>query len=169
MKRRAFKFTRRDTAVAVLACLVGVCAVSPNALAKLVDKEAGDNSGRQIAIVMPEMPKPSMLLPAKNVSPPGKSKPSSPLIQTSGRMVKITVPKTVDEAADAAWVTSNKLYKEGCKKAAEIQKWAIAWYKQNNSMPMATPAGSPYAQVPSGHVHQLYYTHEGRLKTVVKR
>lgn len=168
MKRRFFPITKRETAVAVVACLVGVVAVSPDALAKLVDKD-GDNSGRQIAIVMPGMPKPSVLTPVKNVSPAGKSKASTPIIQTSGRTVKITVPKTVDEAADAAWVTGNKLFKEGSKKAAEIQKWAIAWYKQNNSMPMATPAGSPYAQVPAGHVHQLYYTNEGRLKTVVKR
>jgi len=131
--------------------------------------EQPDNSGRQIAAVIPGMPRP-ITITVPNMAPKSSVKPAAPIVQTSGRTTTITVPKSLEEAADAAWVASNKFAKTSYKKVMEVWKWVAAWYKQNNSAPIATPAGSPYVQGPVQHTpHQLYYTNEGRLKTVVKR
>lgn len=128
-----------------------------------------DNSGRQIAAVIPGMPHPITITVPSMPSPASiKHKETTPIIQTEGRTTTITVPKSLEEAADAAWVAGNKVVKTSYQKIMEVWKWLAAWYKQNHSMPMATPVGSPYVQGPVNHSHQLYFTNEGRLKTVVK-
>ena len=146
-------------------CLIAALFAGPVTFAKHIDRQS-DNSGRQIAAVIPGMPHP-ITITVPNLVPGTHHKASPPLIQTQGRTTTITVPKSVEEAADMAWVASNKFAKASYQKAMEVWKWLAAWYKQHHSMPMATPIGSPYVQAPVHH--QLYYTHEGRLKTVVKQ
>ncbi len=146
-------------------CLIAALIAGQQAFAKQADKS--DNSGRQIAAVIPGMPRP-ITITVPNMAPSQHYKSSTPLIQTHGRTTTITVPKSVEEAADMAWVASNKFAKASYQKATEIWKWLAAWYKQNHSMPVATPMGSPYVQGPI-HNHKLYFTQEGRLKTVVKQ
>ncbi len=146
-------------------CLITALVAGQPTFAKQVDKS--DNSGRQIAAVIPGIPRP-ITITVPNMAPSQHFKSSTPLIQTHGRTTTITVPKSVEEAADMAWVASNKFAKASYQKAAEIWKWLAAWYKQNHSMPVATPMGSPYVQGPV-HNHKLYFTQEGRLKTVVKQ
>ncbi len=149
------------------ACLIAALFAGQVTFAKHVDKQS-DNSGRQIAAVIPGMPHP-ITITVPNLTPGIHHKSSTPLIQTQGRTTTITVPKSVEEAADMAWVASNKFAKASYQKAMEVWKWLAVWYKQHNSMPMATPIGSPYVQGPVPQAHQLYYTNEGRLKTVVKQ
>ncbi len=148
--------------------LLIVSVASQPGLAKHVDRLAGsDNNGRQIAAVIPGMPHPiTITVPNLPIHP---SRTQAPIIQTHGRTTTITVPKSIEEAIDAAWVVSNRFAKASAQKVMEVWKWVAAWYKQNHSMPMATPVGSPYVQGPVNHVHQLYFTNEGRLKTVVKQ
>jgi hypothetical protein len=147
-------------------CLTAALVVGQQSFAKQADKQS-DNSGRQIAAVIPGMPRP-LTITVPNMVPSQHYKSSTPLIQTHGRTTTITVPKSVEEAADMAWVASNKFAKASYQKVMEVWKWLAAWYKQNHSTPMATPMGSPYVQGPV-HNHKLYFTQEGRLKTVVKQ
>ncbi|MBA3858273.1 MAG: hypothetical protein C0507_15320 [Cyanobacteria bacterium PR.3.49] len=148
-------------------CILSALTSSQAATAKHV-VEPSDNSGRQIAAVIPGMPRP-ITIAVPNLAPKPANKAAAPLIQNHGRTTTITVPKSLEEAADAAWVVSNKFAKASYQKVMEVWKWVAAWYKQNHSPPIATPMGSPYVQGPVHHEHQLYYTNEGRLKTVVKR
>ncbi len=151
--------------------LAAVLFAAQPALAKHVDSQS-DNSGRQIAAVIPGMPHPITItvpnLP-NPVNPAAIKHTSTPIVQTQGRTTTITVPKSLEEAADAAWVAGNKVVKTSYQKIMEIWKWLAAYYKQNHCVPMATPVGSPYVQGPVNHAHQLYFTNEGRLKTVVKQ
>lgn len=147
-------------------CLTATLFAGQQAFAKHVDKQS-DNDRRQIAAVIPGMPRP-ITITVPNMAPSQHPKTSTPIIQTQGRTTTITVPKSLEEAADAAWVAGNKFAKASYQKVMEVWKWLAAWYKQNHSMPMATPMGSPYVQGPVNHGHQLYFTNEGRLKTVVK-
>lgn len=152
--------------------LIGVCVLSALNCSQSVGAkhvgEPSDNSDRQIAAVIPGMPRP-ITIAVPNIAPKTGAKPAAPLIENHGRTTTITVPKSLEEAADAAWVVSNKFAKASYNKVMEVWKWVAAWYKQNHSPPIATPMGSPYVQGPVHHEHQLYYTNEGRLKTVVKR
>lgn len=165
MKQSMSNRSRRH--ILIGACLITALCAGQMTLAKHVDGQS-DNSGRQIAAVIPGMPHP-ITITVPNLAPSQHHKSSTPIIQTRGRTTTITVPKSVEEAVDIAWVSSNKFAKASYQKAIEIWKWLAAWYKQHHSMPMATPIGSPYVQGPVNPVHQLYYTHEGRLKTVVKQ
>lgn len=145
-------------------CLTAALLGGQQSLAKHVDKQAG-NDHRQIAAVIPGMPRP-ITITVPNMAPSQQPRATTPIVQTQGRTTTITVPKSLEEAADAAWVAGNKFAKVSYQKVMEVWKWLAAWYKQNHSMPMATPVGSPYVQGPVNH--QLYFTNEGRLKTVVK-
>lgn len=156
------RFRRR---LLVASSLFAVAIGGQHVLAKHVDN-GSDNNGRQIAAVIPGMPRP-ITISVPNL-PSGQTK-MTPIVQTHGRKTTITVPKSVEEVVDAAWVASNKFAKASYQKVTEVWKWLVAWYKQNHSAPVITPAGSPYVQGPVTHSQQLYYTHEGRLKTVVKR
>ena len=165
MKQSISNRSRRH--ILIGACLISALFAGQVTFAKHVDRQS-DNSGRQIAAVIPGMPHP-ITIAVPNLAPGPHHKSSPPLIQTQGRTTTITVPKSVEEAADMAWVASNKIAKASYQKAMEVWKWLAAWYKQHHSMPMATPVGSPYVQGAVPHAHQLYYTKEGRLKTVVKQ
>lgn len=165
MKQSISNQSRRH--ILIGSCLIAALFAGQVTFAKHADRKS-DNSGRQIAAVIPGMPHP-ITITVPNLAPAPARKPSPPLIQTQGRTTTITVPKSVEEAADMAWVASNKFAKASYQKAMEVWKWLAAWYKQHNSMPMATPIGSPYVPGAVPDAHQLYYTSEGRLKTVVKQ
>ena len=148
------------------ACLIAALFGGQQSLAKQMDRPS-DNDRRQIAAVIPGMPRP-ITITVPNMAPSTHQRAAAPIIQTQGRTTTITVPKSLEEAADAAWVAGNRFAKVSYQKVMEVWKWLAGLYKQNHSMPMATPVGSPYIQGPVNHGHQLYFTNEGRLKTVVK-
>ncbi len=164
MNRSISTNTRRHILIGI--CVVAASCGSQQAHAKQVDKPS-DNDHRQIAAVIPGMPRP-ITITVPNMAPSTHQRAAAPIIQTQGRTTTITVPKSLEEAADAAWVAGNKFAKASYQKVTEVWKWLAGLYKQNHSMPMATPVGSPYVQGPVNHGHQLYFTNEGRLKTVVK-
>lgn len=126
-----------------------------------------DNSARQLAVAFPIMPVIS--------KPPVFSKtpvaPNSKLVKNSakqGQVIKISVPAGVDEAADVCQVGFKRFTAVGQQKAKELYQWVLAYHKQMSQGPIMTPLGGPYP-TPSYAQSKLYYTNEGRLKTVVKR
>lgn len=161
---------RKRAAIVAIAVASLFLAVGNHASAKKASNEnadgKADNSGRQLASVVPGMPRPQPV----NVMP-AVVKKNKEAAANSNREIRVPIPKSVDEAADVIWVTARKVGKEGEKKAGQVVKWFAALWKQMNSHPTITPAGSPYVfqNAPSTHGAKLYFTHEGRLKTVVKR
>ncbi len=107
-------YTRPRRHILLGACLISALFVGQQTFAKQVDKQS-DNSGRQIAAVIPGMPRP-ITITVPNMAPSQHYKSSTPLIQTHGRTTTITVPKSVEEAADMAWVASNKFAKASYQK-----------------------------------------------------
>ncbi|HEY9787750.1 MAG TPA: hypothetical protein V6D17_20345 [Candidatus Obscuribacterales bacterium] len=153
--------------LSLAAVLLSVVLSHGEALANEDNRRPSDNSGRQLAVAVP-------LAPSVNPAPKPalqKTPATERVLSIKGRTIKFVVPKTVDEAADFAWVTSQKLVKAGGQKANEVLKWFAAFLKQMGSAPTMTPAGPPYSyqSAPGKHVAQLYYMQDGRLKTVVKR
>lgn len=126
-----------------------------------------DNSGRQLAVAFPVIPHTVSLkvptVPAKLVS--GRVAKSQP---KKDQVIKIVVPASVDETADVCRVGLKRATVVGQQKAKELCQWALAVHKQMIQTPTMTPLGGPYA-TPSYAQTKLFYTHEGRLKTVVKR
>lgn len=162
-----FIYSKKNRLILAGICFTVALTNAEQSFAKQVDKTS-DNNHRQIAAVIPGMPRP-ITLTVPNMAPSTHQRSSTPIVQTQGRTTTITVPKSIEEAADAAWVAGNKFAKVSYQKVMEVWKWLAGLYKQNHSLPMATPVGSPYVQGPVNHGHQLYFTNEGRLKTVVKQ
>jgi hypothetical protein len=124
-----------------------------------------DNSGRQLAVAFPVIPH------TMNVRVP--SPLNSRIINKSSsykkdQVIKITVPASVDEAADVCTVGFKRFSVVGQDKAKELCRWALAFHKQMTQTPMMTPLGGPYS-TPSIAQTKLWYMPDGRLKTVVKR
>lgn len=84
------------------------------------------------------------------------------------QVITITVPASVDETADVCRVGLKRFSAVGQQKAKELCQWAMAFHKQMTQTPVMTPLGGPYP-TPASAQTKLYYTSEGRLKTVVKR
>lgn len=120
-----------------------------------------DNSGRQLAVAFPAIPH------TLNVRVPNVNSAISKTSKKS-QVIKITVPASVDETADVCKVGINRVSVVGQQKAKELCTWALALHKQMTQSPMMTPLGGPYP-TPTYAQTKLFYTQEGRLKTVVKR
>ncbi len=120
-----------------------------------------DNSGRQLAVAFPVIPHTlNVKVPTINSTVSRASK--------KNQVIKITVPASVDETADVCRVGLNRVSVVGQQKAKELCTWALAFHKQMTQSPMMTPIGGPYP-TPAYAQTKLFYTNEGRLKTVVKR
>ncbi|CAN5703090.1 hypothetical protein BH10CYA1_BH10CYA1_05650 [soil metagenome] len=120
-----------------------------------------NNSGRQLAIAFPVIPH------TLNVKVPTVNSTVSKTPKKN-QVIKITVPASVDETADVCRVGLNRVSLVGQQKAKELCTWALAFHKQMTQSPMMTPIGGPYP-TPAYAQTKLFYTNEGRLKTVVKR
>lgn len=121
-----------------------------------------DNSGRQMAVAFPLIPH------TMSVRSPLESRVIGKTAHKKDQVIKITVPATVDEATDVCTVGFKRFSVVGQQKAKELCQWALAFHKQMTQTPMMTPLGGPYP-TPSYAESNLFYTSEGRLKTVVKR
>ena len=122
-----------------------------------------DNSGRQLAVAFPVIPH------TVNVKVPtlNSTVRKSPAAKKD-QVIKITVPASVDETADACKVGLKRASVVGQQKAKELCQWALVLHKQMTQSPIMTPLGGPYP-TPAYAQTKLFYTNEGRLKTVVKR
>jgi hypothetical protein len=105
-------------------------------------------------------------------------------IETRGNNITVRVPPSVDAAIDDAQVVSRQLGKmasNGMAGANRIFNMIVLYIKQWTGSGTITPGGYPYIEKSSPvHAmnmqpleaaadHQLYFTGEGRLKTVVSR
>jgi hypothetical protein len=115
-------------------------------------------------------------------------------IETSGNNITVRVPASIDAAIDDAQVVSRQLGKcasRGITGASRVMDLMVLYFKQCSSTTTITPAGYPYAEKSSSaHAvdmhslnmpafslppttiasgHKLYFTQEGRLKSVVTR
>ncbi|HEY9731316.1 MAG TPA: hypothetical protein V6C89_05355 [Drouetiella sp.] len=162
-----------STAVLALAAIPAVCAgpndatavplgVSSTWTGDSTSHSVSDNSGRQLAVALPLIPHHAVpKLPISNKAP---NKPAA----GKSQVIKITVPASVDETADVCKVGLKRVSVVGQQKAKELCQWALAFHKQMTQTPIMTPLGGPYP-TPTYAQTKLYYTNEGRLKTVVKR
>lgn len=125
---------------------------------------ASDNSGRQLAVAFPMIPH-STNVKVPTISSKTAAKPNA---AKKSQVIKITVPASVDETADVCKVGLKRVSIVGQQKAKELCQWALAFHKQMTQSPVMTPLGGPYP-TPSYAQTKLFYTNEGRLKTVVKR
>ncbi len=145
-----------------------------------------DNSGRKLALSIPGIGTANIsLTPASNIiaTPAVKTSVKAPTsayaISRSGNNITVKVPETVDEAFDYAHIASKqvgKLANEGGTQFTNFAKWIGIYIKQLSHTPTVTPSGYPYmtsktvqapTQIAAGQ--KLYFTNEGRLKTVVQR
>ncbi|RTL45179.1 MAG: hypothetical protein EKK48_03745 [Candidatus Melainabacteria bacterium] len=126
-----------------------------------INHSVSDNSGRQLAVAIP-------VAPSMNVKVPGSAGRLVKPAPKKGQVLKITVPASVDETADVCRVGLKRFSTVGQQKAKELCQWALAFHKQMTQTPVMTPLGGPYP-TPTYAETKLYYTSEGRLKTVVKR
>lgn len=125
-----------------------------------INHSVSDNSGKRLAIATPVVPMTNVKVPGSVVHPV-KSTPKK-------QVITITVPASVDETADVCRVGLKRFSAVGQQKAKELCQWAMAFHKQMTQTPVMTPLGGPYP-TPASAQTKLYYTSEGRLKTVVKR
>lgn len=84
--------------------------------------------------------------------------------------ITIKVPRDVHNAADVCIVCAKRAAIHAQKNAGEMYKWLGRFFRQMHSPPVVTPGGAwlsnqPVQQTPA----KLYFTHEGRLKTVISR
>ena len=127
--------------------------------------DATDNSGRQLAVAFPIIPHTMYVRMPSPLNSRIINKSSS---YRKDQVIKITVPASVDEAADVCTVGFKRFSVVGQEKAKELCRWALAFHKQMTQTPMMTPLGGPYS-TPSIAQTKLWYMPDGRLKTVVKR
>jgi hypothetical protein len=117
---------------------------------------------------------------------PGQTKPSP--IQTNGNNVTVRLPSSINKAVEEGHVFTRQVGRtiaEGYKSLMQIFAAVAAYIRQWTGANTITPAGSPYinhsmTQYSSNNLgplpattqasgHKLYYTSEGRLKSVVNR
>ncbi|MGH9547917.1 MAG: hypothetical protein ACRD3W_01030 [Terriglobales bacterium] len=133
-----------------------------------------DNSGRQIAALTPL---PVTVVHAAPRVPLKGSVRQTAIDTASARWKKVTisVPATVDEAADYCVVTVNRVQKVASQKALEVTKWFAAFWKQFSGAPTMSPNQTAYQacamppQEPVRVANKLWYMPDGRLKTLVQR
>lgn len=85
--------------------------------------------------------------------------------------IRLKVPQDVDESLDACIVASRQVGSLISHRLNQLVSWLEALFKQLNSLPKATPAGSPYVPTSLSAPSQraFYLTPEGRIKMVVDR
>jgi hypothetical protein len=109
-------------------------------------------------------------------------------IETSGNNITVRVPPSIDAAIDDAQVVTRQLGKyasSGVAGASRVINMIVLYFKQWTGTTTITPGGYPYVEksstmhtimpapmpapttIASGH--RLYFTGEGRLKSVVSR
>ena len=113
-----------------------------------------------------------------------KAPVANALVTSSKNNITVRVPASVDEAIEDAQVftrhlgrAANNGYQGASRFVALIAQYIRQW--SGASSPAITPASSPYVQqsyfagpLPATTVaagHKIYYTAEGRLKSVVDR
>lgn len=167
-------------AVSIIALAVAVIPVA----ADEQESRHRDNSGRQLAVVVPGMPH---VVPPPTVQPvpvtavhrwvPGQymRKPEKP--QTQTRLPAELSPQ-VKEAIQKGTVVAQGFQNIAIKRAGDVAAWVTTMWQQLNDTPKFTPvseyttpappinAMKPIAE-PTSKDRQLYYTSERRLKTVV--
>lgn len=84
--------------------------------------------------------------------------------------ITIKVPRDLSNAADVCVVAARRMAINAQKNAGEMYKWWGKFFRQMHSAPMVTPGGAYLSSQPvPATPAKMYYTHEGRLKTVVSR
>jgi hypothetical protein len=139
-----------------------------------------DNSGRQIAVVVPGMPNPVPVTPVAAVKAvkPVKAKESAgvkprPLHEMGASMM---TPEMKD-AAQKGLVIAQGLSGVAMKRAGDIAGWVSTMYNElSETTPVISPAREFKPPMPSAKSMRpleavpgrtLYWTNENRLKTVV--
>lgn len=102
-------------------------------------------------------------------------------IEANGSNITVRVPASVDDAIADVQVVSRQMSKYASKGVTGVSRFVdlmVLYFRQLTGHTTITPAGYPYVDkasfipappttVASGH--KLYYTGEGRLKSVVTR
>jgi len=151
-----------------------------------------DNSGRQLAVVVPVVP-PSAA-PIAKVKPVALDKHSVENNEHGSsaepqERVKAAIQSLIStpvelspemrQAADKAAIAAEGLTKIAWRRGADLVSWVSHAWKQLNDSPRITPNLAPViVQPPVGEMRPLqeqdkrqtlYYTNEGRLRTVTGR
>lgn len=145
-----------------------------------------DNSGRQIAIVVPGVPKAMPVAPVGVMSTQtskvggtatGKGERQSG--RSSRTLSSVATPAELSpeirQAIEKGTVWAQGFCRIATSKAGDMAAWAGTIWRQCNEMPLITPAreftappvGSMRPIAEPGRERRLYFTSERRLKTVV--
>lgn len=129
--------------------------------------DSGRDRPRKLAMVTPR----SKSADSKHASKPGELAFGGGWSPQIPETITIKVPRDLSNAADVCIVTAKRMAVHAQKGAGDLYKWWGKFFRQMHSAPVVTPGGAylnsppPVASTPT----RLYYTHEGRLKTVVHR
>lgn len=149
---------------------------------------------RQIAVSIPGLGEAKIVVTPK---PPGdkgaqekaKGKPDSgrtalskPLISSGlapGESISVKLPRNMDEFIDDMDQVGKQVSRtaqSGVTEVSRLMHWISVYFKQFTHQSSLTPGAYPYIEVPSQPVHtspsspaKLFFTKEGRLKTIVNQ
>lgn len=152
-----------------------------------------DNSGRQLAVVVP-LPAVAPPVSTAKVKPvvldkvqveknePGSSSEPQERVKAAIQSListPVELSPEMRQAADKAAIAAEGLSKIAWRRGADLLSWVTHAWKQLNDTPRISPTTFPVIiQPPVGEMkplqepektQELYYTNEGRLKTVTGR
>lgn len=152
--------------------------------ADTVDKSNSDNSGKKLAVARTpsiNTPDEDETMHVESVQSVIESGRENLIKELRSRNINLQVPEVeipdqILDTCDLCYVQAKQLLGFANEHASEFNYWFGSYLKQLTAPPIMTPAGSPYVMEdhlikgsPGLRASKLYYTGEGRLKTVVDR
>jgi len=163
-----------------------------------VSHSVKNNDGRKLSMTVPGLGTAVVTVTPAAVKPLNLGKPLAPgrqvvlgqptfekknlSIETRGNNITVRVPPSIDAVIDDAQVVTRHLGKmaaNGAAGAGRIVNMIVLYLKQWTGTTTVTPGGYPYVEKSSHTLyqppttiasgHKLYFTGEGRLKSVVSR
>lgn len=154
----------RTQSIAVPLVIAAILVCQPAALSQ--ESKHRDNSGRQLAMVVPPMPAAAKPVGAVPVIPPA-------LQQKAAEMTP-----QLKQMAEKGTQIAQGMSGIAVKRAGDVMVWVNTMWQELNDTPAITPVREYRAPMPplhsmrpmdAGQGNRLYFTNERRLKTVVAR
>ncbi len=163
-----------------------------------VSRSDKNNEGRKLSMTVPGLGTAVVMVTPAATKPLNLGKPLAPgrqvmlgqptfdkknlSIETRGNNITVRVPPSLDAVIDDAQVVTRHLGKmaaNGAAGASRLVNMLVLYFKQWTGTTTITPGGYPYVEKSSQALyqppttiasgHKLYFTGEGRLKSVVSR
>jgi hypothetical protein len=160
--------------------------------------DKNNNEGRKLSMTLPGIGTAVVTVTPAATKPLNLGKPLAPgrkvvlglptfdkknlSFETRGNNITVRVPPSVDAVIDDAQVVTRHLGKmaaNGAAGAGRLVNMLVLYFKQWTGTTTITPGGYPYVEKSSHALyqppttiasgHKLYFTGEGRLKSVVSR